>query len=267
MATLPAVEFGTVLPEAVSFKEDNVSDTFRGQVLRADLSTANAILKDVSVKEMANELVSFVLARQMSLPIPDLLLAQTGSSRLPVSKGPATQDGSRLVLASLDVHVPSVQFRYLNSVPGRARLLAAITAWPPLGRLYGFDAWIANVDRHAGNLLFGSGAEAWLIDHGHAFTGPAWAAADLNPSACYRHRLGEWLTQYLTPDGRAMRAKQAAAMEQELKLLDIDSALRASHADRLLPSLDLHAMRSFLAGRIKAVAQAASSALGTPVML
>lgn len=216
---------------------------------------------------MANELVSFVLARHLSLPIPDLLLAQTNPAHLAATKGPITRDGRRLVLASVDVSIPSVTFRYRNDILGRARLLGAITAWPPLGRLYGFDAWIANVDRHPGNLLFGSGAEAWLIDHGHAFTGPTWTGTGLDPLATYRHRLAEWLTSYLTVDGREMRARQAVALEADLKRIDVDAAIGAAHADRLLTTDDVQALRSFLMGRVEAVARLASTALGTPVLM
>lgn len=267
MEPAEVVEFATVLPGAVAFNEGNVSDTYRGQVLRADMSTANAILKDVPIKEMANELISFVLARQLSLPIPDLLLAQVAPSDLPATRGALTRDGRRLVLASVDVGVPSIIFRYTQDVPGRARLLAALTAWPPLGRLYGFDAWVANVDRHPGNLLFGSGAEAWLIDHGYAFTGPAWACSALDPSAMYRHRLAEWLTSSLTIDGREMRARQAGALEADLRMIDVEAAIRAAHADRLLAPVDVRALSGFLSTRVNEVARLASSALGTPVLI
>nr|WP_294813850.1 hypothetical protein [uncultured Sphingomonas sp.] len=267
MAIMPAVEFATVLPGATPFKEGNVSDTYRGQVLRADMSTANAVLKDVTAKEMANELISFVLARYLSLPIPDLLLAQSEATDLPATHGPLTREGRRLVLASVDVSIPSVIFRYNNDVPGQSRLLGAISAWPPLGRLYGFDAWIANIDRHAGNLLFGSGAEAWLIDHGYAFTGPAWVGSGLDPTATYRHRLAEWLTGHLTVDGREMRSRQAVALEADLKLIDIDAVIVAAHADRLLPGDDVIALRSFLADRVTETARLASAALGTPVLM
>ncbi|MEE8609666.1 MAG: HipA family kinase [Sphingomonas aquatilis] len=267
MERAEVVEFATVLPGAVAFSEGNVSDTYRGQVLRADMSTANAIIKDVPPKEMVNELISFVLARQLLLPIPDLLLAQAAPSDLPATKGALTRDGRRLVLASVDVSVPSITFRYTEDVPGRARLLAAVTAWPPLGRLYGFDAWVANTDRHAGNLLFGSGAEAWLIDHGYAFTGPAWESSALDPLAMYRHRLGEWLTAFLTVDGREMRARQAGALEADLRLIDIESAMRAAHADRFLDSADVAALSGFLSTRVNEVARLASSALGTPVLI
>jgi hypothetical protein len=267
MGSAEVVEFATVLPGAIAFNEGNVSDTYRGQVLRADMSTATAILKDIAPKEMVNELISFVFARQLLLPIPDLLLAQAAPSDLAATKGALTRDGRRLVLASVDVSVPSITFRYTQDVPGRARLLAAVTAWPPLGRLYGFDAWIANVDRHMGNLLFGSGAEAWLIDHGYAFTGPTWECSALDSSTLYRHRLGEWLTPFLTVDGREMRARQAGALEADLRLIDIEAAVRAAHAHRLLASADLAALSNFLSRRVNEVARHASSALGTSVLI
>lgn len=264
---VPMVEFATVLPGAVSFKEGNFSDTYRGQVLRTNNTTANVILKDVTPKEMANELISFVLARLLSLPTPDLLLAQSDVGNLPATKGPTTKDGRRLVLASVDVSVPNIYFRYTNDVPGQARLLGAITVWPPLGRLYGFDAWIANVDRHAGNILFGSGADAWLIDHGHAFTGPAWTSQELDPKASYRHRLKDWLTEHLTQAGRETRAMQAGALEAELKLIDVDGVIVSSRADSLLSNEDQNSVRSFLIMRISEVARLASAALDVPVLL
>lgn len=257
----------SVLPGAESFNEGNVSDTYRGQVLRRDGSTANAILKDIAPKELANELIAFVLARSLELPIPDALLAQADVRDLAASKGPLTKDGRRLVFASVDVGVPSIMFRYNAEVPGRARLLAAISTWPPLGRLYGFDAWIANTDRHAGNLLFSAGAEAWLIDHGWTFSGPAWTAGDLEPKAAYRHRLGEWLTQHLTESGRESRTRQAGSLEADLRSLDLDAAIIASRADYILATADLEALRAFLEARIQEVARLASAALATPVLM
>lgn len=264
---MTVVEFASVLPGATTFNEGNISDTYRGQIVRANQTIANAILKDVTPKEMANELVAFVLARALSLPIPDLLLAQANTADLDVKKGPSTRDGRRLVLASADVNVPSIVFRYKNDLPGRARLLGAITAWAPLGRLYGFDAWLANVDRHAGNLLFGPGAEAWLIDHGHAFTGPSWSVGDLDPVASYRHRLAEWLTGYLTLDGRQARARQGAALESDLRLIDVDEAITNSHVRLLLTGDETEALSSFLKGRVSEVTRLASEALGIKVLM
>ena len=267
LTTIAPVEFATVLPGAEPFKEGNVTDTFRGQVLRADGSVADVVLKDIPQKELANELLSFVLARGLSLPIPDALLAQAHEDDLPTGKGPLTLDGRRLVLASVDVKAPSVMFRYLTDEPGRVRLLSAIAAWPPLGRLYGFDAWVANVDRNTGNLLFGGGAEAWLIDHGWAFTGPEWTTPTLEPRISYRHRLREWLTPHLNGNYRTTLANRAGMLEADLKSLNIDASILASHASLLLAREELEAVRRFLKLRVCEVTRLASLALDAPVMI
>jgi hypothetical protein len=267
MAVMPTVEFASVLAGAEGFSEGNINDTYRGQVLRADGAIVNAVLKDVGARELANELISFVLARSLSLPTPDALLAQVHPDDLEVTGGPITSDGRRLMLASVDVGVPNVQFRYITDMPGRARLLGAITAWPSLGRLYGFDAWVANIDRHAGNLLFGSGAEAWLIDHGWAFTGPNWTSTSLDPVQAYPHRLSEWLTPHLTQDGREARTRQAGILEADLRLIDVNVAIEASRADLLLPPEDLRALKEFLTKRVNEVTRLASAALNSPVLI
>ena len=83
----------------------------------------------------------------------------------------------------------------------------------------------------------------------------------------YKHRLGDWLTDHLTVDGRAMRARQAAALEADLKLIDVDASISAAHADRLLTPDDTQAVRNFLNERVGSVARFASAALGTPVLI
>ena len=261
------VEFATVLPGVVPFKENNVSDTYRGQILQNDGVTSTAVIKDVPAKELANELIAFVLARELDLPIPTAFVAQVRPEDLQLSKAPLTKDGRRLVFASTDVRSPSIAFRFKTDVVGQARLLGAITAWAPLGRLYGFDAWIANVDRHAGNLLFSAGAEAWLIDHGWAFTGPNWSPSSLIPSAEYRHRLGEWLTPHLTDAGKDSRAKQAGILESDLAAFDIDAAISASRAASFLTSTEMQSVRGFLEARVSEVTRLASKALGVPVIV
>jgi hypothetical protein len=76
--------------------------------------------------------------------------------------------------------------------------------------VYGFDAWIANIDRHERNLLFSGDKEIWLIDHGHCFSGPQWNSADLEPQREYVNRLQQWLTPAMSSARRAAVAGSAA---------------------------------------------------------
>lgn len=264
----PAVGLARVLPGAVPFKEGNINDTYRALIELSDGSTIGAIVKDLEAKELANELFAAVLADALDLPVPRAFLAAVDPGDLAVTKGPANTDGDRLVFASADVAVPNVFVRYSADPSSIDALLGGLTAWPNLGRLYGFDSWIANVDRHAGNLLFGSGGEAWLIDHGWSFTGrPNWTVAELDAKAEYQHRLTEWLTDRLTQGGKEMRAKQAAGLESDLPALDLLDAINASMATTLLSTADVAAVVKFLRDRISQVAYYSNKALKVPTIV
>ena len=59
------IQLATVLPGAKAFREGNVSETFRGQILLADGSVRSAVIKDLDQKELSNELLAAVLAREL----------------------------------------------------------------------------------------------------------------------------------------------------------------------------------------------------------
>lgn len=265
--TLPSVQFGNIISEAVRFSDNNISKTYRALVSLPNGSRSQAIIKDIASKEMANELISFVLARALSLPVPELVIARVIDPAFLRGTESPTSNGHSLFLASLDVNVPSIAFRYRNENLDVDHLLAGILAWPNLGRLFGFDTWIANVDRHPGNLLFTSGAETWLIDHGYAFTGPSWQGPDLDPTAAFRNRLTEWLTNRLTIEGRRMRTNQVINLCADLEKLDLNQLLKNSFASHFLHPTEFNAVTDFLVSRIAHITRIASHALKNPVML
>jgi hypothetical protein len=216
------IQLATVLPGAIPFKEDNVSETFKGQILLVDGSVKSAVIKDLDQKELSNELLATVLARSAGLPIPDAYLAIVRGSDLAVAKGPRTEGGDRLVFASVDVKVPNITFRARGANPNeQAQLWRDIIEWGDLGNLYAFDSWIANIDRHPGNLLFGGRNQIWLIDHGQSFSGPAWQPGDLDPRGDYRNRLAEWLTPRLSDEQRLKRSSEAKTFTAALGAIDV----------------------------------------------
>src|SRR5580698_10259778 len=105
------IQLATVLPGAIGFKDGNVSDTFRGQILLADGTVRGAVIKDLHQKELSNELLTSVLARAVGLPTPDAFLALVRGSDLQVNKAPQLEGGDHLVFASTDVKVPNITFR------------------------------------------------------------------------------------------------------------------------------------------------------------
>jgi hypothetical protein len=265
---MPEIQLGTVLPGARGFKEGNINDTFRGQVLLADGTVKSAILKDLDQKELSNEVLTSVLARAAGLPTPEVYLALVRGSDLPVAKAPRLQDGNRIVFASVDVKAPNITFRATGaSADEQQQLLRDILEWSDLGHLYAFDAWIANIDRHPGNLLFGGKNEMWLIDHGHCFSGPAWQPNDLNPDADYRNRLSEWLTQYLTAEQKRKRSSEVAKFSEVIASIDVAESRRRSRIGALLPPAEVEAVEDFLKERTPKVPVHANRALGAPTLV
>lgn len=262
------IELATVLLGATAFRLGNVNETFRGQVLLREGTIRQAILKDLDLTQLCNELLAFCLARHVGLPVPDCFIGLVRPTVLPVTKAPLLTDGSRLVFVSADVKVPNVTFQLTSTSPaGQRALLQEIAKWVDLGRLYAFDAWVANIDRHPGNLLFGSPGDTWLIDHGHCFTGPAWRPEDLDPAHDFVNRLSQWMTPCLNAAQKATRKAEAAAFEASLRGFTATEPSKTSLVTQLLPLDSVEALKSFLETRASQIARHASKALGMPVMV
>jgi hypothetical protein len=262
------IEFARVLAGALPFKDGNINDTFRGQVLLEGGVTKDAIIKDLDIRQLSNEVLTSVLARAAGLPIPDGYLGVVSEADLAVTKAPALQPGWRLVYVSVDVKVPNVTFRARGMTFAQEKeLLRDIAGWGHLGDLYAFDAWIANVDRHPGNLLFGGKQEVWLIDHGHCFSGPQWQPGDLDPDGDYRNRLSEWLTNELTLDQKRQRSGEASRFATAIHAIDVTASAYNSRIANLLPDEDVVAVEAFLKGRVTNVPRKANVALGVPSLL
>jgi hypothetical protein len=261
---ISVVKLGTVLAGATPFKLGNINDTYRGAVF-TEAGVQPAILKDLEPKELANEVMSAAVGLLLELPIPVPVLAWASHDRLAAKNGPVFGDG-RLIFASVDVARPQVAMM-LRTSAGQ-RVLERLAAWRDLGRLYGFDAFVANIDRHAGNVLFSGDNEIWLIDHGWCFTGPRWTPSDLIPAdKVMTSRLNDWLTPLLDNPRRVETASGAATIEIGALGLDFPDVAVANHMDSLLSEGDLQAVLSFLSQRCSHVPRLAAQSLGIQKMV
>ncbi len=225
----------------------NVSDTYRGLIRRYDGQDCPAILKDLPAKELANEVLAAAIGIFLGLPIPRPYLAFASSDRLVTDKAPALADG-HLLFASTDVKQPQVAM--LLQGPIANVVLARLASWPETGKLYGFDSLVANVDRHAGNLLFSGDHQVWVIDHGRCFTGPEWQPTDLaQPGVASRNRLREWLTPVLDLVARSSAAGSASRIPSELAGVNLRELAAANHVAGLLSEGDFDAVVDFLTAR------------------
>jgi hypothetical protein len=133
--------------------------------------------------------------------------------------------------------------------------------WVDLGGVYGFDAWIANIDRHERNLLFSGDKEVWLIDHGHCFSGPGWKPADLDPPREYQNRLQQWLTPAMSSARRTAVAGSAASLEVRISAIDPNHIGQLNRVVELIDSADFGPLVDFLRARCQHVPRLAAAAL------
>ena len=168
---MPTVQLARVLAGAKSFKDQgiaNVNDTYRGQILIGQNDVRTAIIKDIPIREVANEVLAATLGLAISLPVPPPFIALASPSDL-TTKHASKLGGSSILFASADVNSPSVaQIVVAQAVPAQIAAMKvvakALTDCGWLGEFYGFDGWTANIDRHVGNVLIGSNQQPWLID-------------------------------------------------------------------------------------------------------
>lgn len=256
------VQLATVLRGATPFRFGNVNDTFYGQLLIPGGQMRSAIIKDLDQRQLANELMASALAHACGMPTPQAYVAAAAPDVLATTKGPLLHDGRRILFASADAQTPNVAQLYEGADYAAAlKVWQRLAGWEGVGDLYGFDAWIANIDRHHRNLLFGPDGQVWLIDHGHCFTGPAWDRAKLDASATYRNRLREWLTLAMDEPRRNVVARKAAALEARIATLDPQQLGASNYVANVLGSEDFVALADFLRSRTPHVPRLAAAAL------
>jgi hypothetical protein len=240
-----------------------VNDTYYGIVYGSDFE-GPAYIKDLDPIQLSNELLAAVLGRAASLPMPTPYLVAVTADALGMTKGPKLHDGS----ASLAFATSASSFSQLARVD-QMIALGAIKKWSQLGRAACFDEWIANSDRHAGNLLFQADSQFLLIDHSHAFTGPAWAVADLQSNYTITNRLlEEWPgAAELSEPLRQAIANMAPELANEFVSIDVSVAVTAAHIAQILEEVRHRALVDFLSARCEHVAHAVPRKVGFPRML
>jgi hypothetical protein len=257
---------GRLLLGATAFKDAgiaNLSDTYRGQILTGN-GVRNAILKDIPVRGLANELMACVLAAELGLAVPPAFLVAAAENVL-VTKHAPKLDKVSLLFGSADLSSPSVA-QIVNTKVGLdpaalQRVIDALVNSGRLGNIYGFDAWSANIDRHPGNILLAFEALPWLIDHGRCFTGQKWLPEDLVADRLFVSRLKAWLTPSLSPAQRTDYAREASALASGIAAVDVRQAGTTNGLPQLYGETDFNALVTFLGDRAAHTARIAADTL------
>lgn len=261
--SIQAIQFGNVVPVAHLLAQDDrgVNETHLGFV---DLPNGRyrAYIKVLVGRQLVNELFATTLGRALGLAIPQGCLVRARPSDLPESPLLAVQSAEVLLFASLETAVPDLKRRM--KAEGPTAIASLFTHWLDWTSCMTFDEWIANIDRHPGNILFGGPGEIWLIDHSHCFTGPQWNPPDLVANGAWRNQIAENRIPTLTLPERMEARRRVAGMIPKLSSLDCSSVLAASHAGDLLPPAEAAALQSFVSSRVSHLSDILSKRLGIP---
>lgn len=251
MNSLTGIEVGNVVPGAsrLTGADSGINETFLGTV-RTETEEHRAYIKVLDDKELVNELLACVLGRSMGFPILEGFLLRARDSDLPESRKLAETPGQdRLVFGSKSGNAPSFLKRF-NGDWASAKNFLANNRFERWQDIIVFDDWIANVDRHVGNLLIEPGNKVWWIDHSHAFTGSQWREGELVCDGKFQNQVAENVMINLSSRetlNLVQRARELADVMQELPLATVEMV---SYINQLLSPTDLHALVTFVCQRV-----------------
>ena len=153
------VQVGVMLPGSKPFSDNNnINPTYKAHV-KTHNGITQAYVKLISHREIYVECVCGVLGRYLGLPIPKPLIVKVDHESLD-----SIEPGKYLLaFGSEDSVYPSLKRRGLDE--DLIRKLENFSQTLDIGV---FDEWIANPDRHGGNILFDGSDNFTFIDHGLA---------------------------------------------------------------------------------------------------
>ncbi|GLQ25785.1 hypothetical protein [Sulfitobacter pacificus] len=269
------VELVSVMGGLLPFKQGNLNQTFKALVQPKGFNAPfSAIVKDLPIRELFNELVSFVVLRALGLPIPSVYLGMVGGETQHLSKAPSLGNGSKLVYVSEEIPSPSLKMA-MGWRDGQSeeacmaclsKFVPQIACWDKLGELYAFDTWLANTDRNLGNIVFGGKGsdgepKVWLIDHGRSFTGEAWKPGDLVPEKSFTNMLKVWATPFLTTVQKDLCLLSTEMFVENAKRIDVNEPIDFYTNAFGLSEADKVAAKNFLIVRLGKVSEHAKDAL------
>lgn len=147
-----------VLTSVLGAAGEGIRNSVRGMV-HLDNALVEAHIKLIEQRELLVECVCSLLARKLKLDAPEPLIVLVR----PEFSG---RPDNALAFGSITLAAGNLRPWVTNL--GDAAVKRRLRSWANLVPACCFDEWIANFDRHAGNILYDGKDRFWLIDHGLA---------------------------------------------------------------------------------------------------
>lgn len=158
MSTTP-IEFVSFFSKIGKVDVGNKCSVWKAQVKTPSGKLLVAFIKHLPPRELFIECIAAQLGREIGISIPRPLLVQIFPAHLPE----LNLKESTIIFGSEDANYPSFQ-----QFTSPTKALNELRKWPDLLKAGCFDEWIANPDRHHGNILYSGSNQFSLIDHSHA---------------------------------------------------------------------------------------------------
>jgi len=256
-----------LLPGAALLPEDQKgsNETYRGPIETASGKTF-AYVKLLDTKQLINELVSSVLGRTLGLPVPPGFIVLVNRDDYPESEFLVSQGLERTLAFGVEsIGHPDLKRRI--KIEGDSVVQELFQTWTGWCDAMTFDEWIANRDRNQGNLLLGAPGEVWLIDHGHAFTGPNWLPSDLDPAVAVRNEIALVIAPHLALPERHRALRRATEISDECRKISANEVLKEGFAAAFASGEEIQALESFIVRRISELVRLIAMRVGLPVLL
>lgn len=204
----------TIISAPVVVRAGQLNRVWRARALTDDGESVGVYLKQLAPSALLAECVGSLLARACGLGAPRPLLVSDPQQRLGATDG--------LPLFGLE-EVDNRSMRQWIEDGEDIAVQEALMAWSNLRACCVLDEAIANIDRHAGNLLW-DGDEAFVpIDHDFSLGGPLrHPMVPVKPYETVQNQLAERLTTHFGPRIEAARLEKAAQeLVEQWRLIDL----------------------------------------------
>ncbi|MDP2488057.1 hypothetical protein Q8W38_01825 [Vibrio splendidus] len=239
------IVLGTLLPGAELLEDNSKNPVWKAPVKTTDSKTEFVYLKLLKPRRLFAEAICAIIGRKIGLPIPEPILVKVPAHLMVELVGEESVDSSIFIgFGSKDADYPSLN-RVLN-VEDNELIWEKLRAHTKSLEAAIFDEWIANSDRHWGNLLYDGGDEFIFIDHDLALPEQAESNQPIS-----KNLLFNFISEELDELSKVRIVKK---VREELcdnySTVDIKKCVEICYGPSLLDQDDIDSIVAFLIERI-----------------
>jgi hypothetical protein len=175
---LPAQNIKAIFPRTA---EGDMAETFPCNIEWSNGKTTRSYIKrflKINNLSLVNEITGYLISRAAGLPIakhagiinaPNYVFGDSSNK----------YENFCFIVSSVPGDNPGSLYN-MGMINNCKTLMDIVAGWSKVSDTIAFDDWVANQDRHLGNILVEGKNKVFLIDHGNLPVKLQWACSDLN---------------------------------------------------------------------------------------